>query len=96
MAAEDTNVIELHPQAVARFRENIENLASIIGAGGTPDDDVSASFRELVAAVVVAPRSKGEQYTVQIQGFLSSLLPEGVSAIKMVAEEGVEPPTPGL
>lgn len=96
-AGEDTNVIELHPQAVERFRENIENLAAILSQGDVaPDVELIGSFRELVAEVIVMPRHKGEEYTVQIKGYLSSLLGADLSAVTMVAKEGFEPPTQGL
>lgn len=66
-AGEDTNVIELHPQAVERFRENIENLASILSQGDVaPDSELIGSFRELVAEVIVMPRHKGDEYVMML------------------------------
>ena len=94
-AGEDTKVIELHPQAVTRFRENVEALADILSGGSLPDPDIVEPFRELVAAVIVQPRSAGEPYSIQIKGYLASLVPD-MSAVKVVAEEGLEPPTRGL
>lgn len=96
VAAEDTNVIELHPQAVTRFKENIESLAAILADGEIPDAEIVGPFRELVAAVVVSPRKAGEPYDIQIKGYLSSLLDSDMSAIKVVAEERLELPTQGL
>ncbi|MGN6307349.1 MAG: recombinase family protein [Mesorhizobium sp.] len=96
LAGEETNVIELHPQAVTRFKENIENLAAILADGETPDADIVGPFRELVATVVVSPRERGGPYEIQIKGYLSTLLGADLSAMAMVAEEGFEPPTQGL
>ncbi|MDX0232906.1 recombinase family protein [Sinorhizobium meliloti] len=92
-----SNVIELHPQAVKRFRENVEHLADIVATKtGTVDVGAASAFRHLVAAVIVHPRGKGEPYTIQIKGYLSSLIDSTLSAKSLVAEEGFEPPTQGL
>ncbi|MQX28863.1 recombinase family protein [Sinorhizobium meliloti] len=92
-----SNVIELHPQAVKRFRENVEQLADVVATKtGTVDVGAVSAFRQLVAAVIVHPREKGEPYTIQIKGYLSSLIDSTLSAISLVAEEGFEPPTQGL
>jgi site-specific DNA recombinase len=40
-AQTNTNVIELHPQAVQRFKENIEQLAQILSdKNGTPNLEI--------------------------------------------------------
>jgi site-specific DNA recombinase len=91
-----TNVVELHPQAVQRFKENLEALAEILAHGdGLPDLDLIGTFRTLVESVVVSPRKAGEEYEISIQGYLASLMGTE-SALVMVAREGLEPPTPGL
>ena len=96
-AGENTDTIKLHPQAVERFRENIENLAAILSQGDVaPDVETIGSFRELVAEVILMPRQKGEEYTIQIKGYLSSLLGADLSAVAMVAKEEFEPPTQGV
>ncbi len=88
---DSTNVIELHPQAVERFRENVESLAAILSQGDVaPDVELIGSFRELVAEVIVMPRHKGEEYTIQIKGYLSSLLGADLSAVTMVAKARFE------
>jgi site-specific DNA recombinase len=96
-AETDTNVVELHPQAVSRFRDNIEKLAAIVAAhDALPDLEITGTFRSLVESVVVYPRKAREEYQVNIRGYLSSLMGLDPSAISLVAEEGLEPPTPGL
>ena len=78
-------------------RENVEHLADIVAAKtGTVDVGAASAFRQLVAAVIVHPREKGEPYTIQVKGYLSSLIDSTLSARSMVAEEGFEPPTQGL
>ena len=96
-AATDTKVVELHPQAVKRFRENLEALAIIVASkGDLPDLEISNTFRALVEGVVVQPRKAGEEYQVNIRGYLASLMGIDQSALVVVAREGLEPPTPGL
>jgi site-specific DNA recombinase len=96
-AGSTTNVIELHPQAVQRFKENVEALADIlIIKDAVPDLELIGTFRSLVESVTVQPRKAGEEYTVSIRGYLASLMGAEVSALVMVAREGLEPPTPGL
>jgi site-specific DNA recombinase len=97
VAKTHTNVIELHPQAVQRFKENLEALADIlVTTDALPDLELMGSFRSLVESVIVQPRKAGEEYEVSIRGYLASLMGAEVSALPMVAGEGLEPPTPGL
>jgi site-specific DNA recombinase len=96
-AASHTNVIELHPQAVQRFKENVEALAEIlVTKDDLPDLDLMGTFRSLVERVIVQPRKAGGEYEVSIRGYLASLMGADLSALVMVAREGLEPPTPGL
>jgi site-specific DNA recombinase len=86
-----TNVIELHPQAVQRFKEDIEGLASILAEPEpSPDLTLIASFRSLVEAVVVEPRVAGQEYEVRIRGRSMGLMGSEVSAIQMVAGDRFE------
>ena len=87
-AESDTNVIELHPQAVRRFKENIEALAEILTTkNGFPDLDLISTFRSLVEGVTVHPRKAGDEYKVNIRGYLASLIGVEMSAVPMVAGE---------
>jgi site-specific DNA recombinase len=69
-----TNVVELHPQAVTRFRETLEQLAKILASDAAAGGALAAHFRTLVQSVVVSPRQAGEEYEVKINGHLPSLL----------------------
>ncbi len=96
-AESHTNVIELHPQAVQRFKENLEDLAAILtDRDATPELALIGSFRSLVEAVIVRPRKAGEEYEVRIRGHLAALMGLEVSALPMVAGERLEPPMPFL
>jgi site-specific DNA recombinase len=95
-AQSNTNVIELHPQAVQRYKENVEQLARILSdKDATPDLEIISTFRTLVESVVVQPRKAGEEYVVHIRGYLASLMGIEPSALAMVAGEGLEPPAQG-
>ena len=90
-------MIELHPQAVQRFKANVEALADILVVkDALPDLELVGTFRSLVESVIVRPRKAGEEYEVSIRGYLASPMGAGMSASVMVAREGLEPPTPGL
>jgi site-specific DNA recombinase len=91
-----TNVIELHPQAVQRFKDNLDSLAEVLTKDALPDLELTGAFRSLVESVVVRPRKAGEEHEVSIKGYLASLMGAELSAVLMVAREGLEPPTPGL
>jgi site-specific DNA recombinase len=96
-AQTDTNVIELHPQAVELFKQNLGALADIlVMKDALPDPELVGTFRSLVESVVVLPRKAGEHYEVSIRGYLASLMGAELSAPLLVAGEGLEPPTPGL
>ena len=86
-----------NPQAVQRFKDNLETLADIITQkDGLPALEIAGTFRSLVESVVVQPRKAGEEYVVNIRGYLASLMGVEPSALLLVAGEGLEPPTPGL
>ena len=73
-------MIELHPQAVQRFKENIESLAEILtNRNSGPDLALIGSFRSLVEAMIVQPRKAGEEYEVRIRGRLAALMGAEVS-----------------
>jgi site-specific DNA recombinase len=78
VAAEDTGIIAMHPQAVTRFRENIEELAVIV-ARNQADAELAEPFRALVERVIVKPRKAGDPYEVEIMGHLAAVT--GLSAM---------------
>ncbi|MBY5666639.1 hypothetical protein [Rhizobium leguminosarum] len=79
---EPTNVIEIQPKAVRRFRENIENLSAILAQGEEePPPELLGPFRQLVAAVVVYPTENGQVYEIGIKGYLSSLIDTDLSVM---------------
>jgi site-specific DNA recombinase len=102
-AANDT--ISLHPAVLARYEQQLAHLQDALSKGiNAGDSDAAEAIRELVETVTVFrdPSLPGGA-TVEIAGRLNSLLgeqayPNKVRGVwgKMVAGEGLEPPTPGL
>ena len=93
LAGKDRNVIELHPTAMERYRENVAQLGMIMNGSrnGNPPWEIVQPLREVIDSVIVMPRTSGRPYEVRIMGVLSALTgqeiwPTGVSAIAMVAE----------
>jgi hypothetical protein len=100
-----TEVITLHPAVLARYEEQLTHLQEVLDRGVRAGDSESAeAVRDLVETVTVfRDPSKSGGIEVEIVGRLTALLgektyPNGVRGVwgKMVAEEGLEPPTPRL
>lgn len=104
-SAPTTEVVALHPAMLARYEEQLTRLQAAL-AGGIRDGDTECAeaIRDLVETVTVfrdSSRAGGVQ--VEVSGRLTALLgeqayPNRVRGVwgKMVAEEGLEPPTQGL
>ncbi len=100
-----TEVIALHPAVLARYEEQLSRLQEALGKGVRAGDAESAeAMRDMVETVTVyRDPSKSGGVEVEIAGRLTALLgerafPNGLRGVwgKVVAEEGLEPPTPGL
>lgn len=64
-----SNVIEIKPKAVTKFREDVESLAEILkDRGAEPTIELARAFREVVSGVIVQPRLAGELYSYEIKG----------------------------
>jgi site-specific DNA recombinase len=98
-------VIALHPAVLARYEEQLNQLQAGLAKGIVAGDSEAAeAMRDLIETVTVFrdPLKIGG-IEVEIAGRLTALLgenafPNGVKAVggKVVAGEGLEPPTPGL
>ena len=97
--------IALHPVILRRYEEQLMRLESALGKSvSAGDDEAAEAIRDLVETVTVSrddTRSGG--VCVEIAGRLNSLIggeayPSRVKGVwgKVVAGEGLEPPTPGL
>jgi site-specific DNA recombinase len=100
-----TEVIALHPAVLARYEEQLTSLQEALARGARAgDSECAEAMRDLVDTVTVfRDTAKSGGVEVEIVGRLTALLgekayPNGVRGVwgKMVAEEGLEPPTRGL
>jgi site-specific DNA recombinase len=99
------NVLALHPAVLARYAEQLAKLQDALAKGiNAGDSDGAEAMRDLVETVTVfRETSRPGGVEVEIAGRLTALLgapayPNGVKGVwgKVVAEEGLEPPTQGL
>jgi site-specific DNA recombinase len=102
-AVNDT--ISLHPAVLARYKEQLVELQDALSKGiNAGDSDATEAIRGLVETVTVfRDTSRPGGVMIEIVGRLNALLgeqayPNKVRGVwgKMVAGEGLEPPTPGL
>ncbi|MER8405687.1 recombinase family protein [Mesorhizobium sp. M1307] len=100
-----TDVIALHPAVLARYEEQLNQLQTGLAEGVVAGDSETAeAMRDLIETVTVfRDPSRIGGIEVEIAGRLTALLgedafPNGVKGMwgKVVAGEGLEPPTPGL
>ena len=99
------DVISLHPAVLARYEQQLVHLQDALSKGvNAGDSEAAEAVRDLVDTVTVFrnPSHPGG-VTVEIVGRLNALLgeqayPKNIRGVwgKMVAGEGLEPPTPRI
>ncbi|MEH2562438.1 recombinase family protein [Bradyrhizobium sp. AZCC 2289] len=93
--------VSLHPTTQQRYLSVVENLAVAI-RDNRMDSEMVAAVRELIDHVIVERTEPGKPVHVKVNGRLATLIGEplfpesSLSGVKMVAREGLEPPTPRL
>ncbi len=98
---EPINVVEIHPAAQTRYLAIVGSLTAAI-RDKRPTSEMHESIRELIETATVVKTEPGSPLIVDVKGRLGALLKTPVfpdsqmSGVKMVAREGLEPPTPGL
>ncbi|WP_374309978.1 recombinase family protein [Methylocella sp.] len=102
-AEKPPEMVSLHPAAILRYRQQVENLNQALSAETLGDDQEPVrALRELVAAIIVHPTQTGERLNIEVRGRLAALIGHDVFPQArmwggtLVAEEGLEPPTQGL
>ncbi len=98
--------IALHPATLDRYIQTVNALAeTMAGHAGAEDDrgPLIDRFRALVHSVIVHPKESSQGFEVEVKGKLAALVGGGLfpqarhsSGSRVVAGEGLEPPTPGL
>ncbi len=64
----ELDTVALHPTAMARYLEQIENLSEALKSGGLNQGSAAAAFRALVASVIVHPVEPRTPLDIEIQG----------------------------
>jgi site-specific DNA recombinase len=96
--------IVLHPTAITSYLESVSQLETVIRANSLAGSERSrTALRELVDAVIVCPPEEGRTGAkIEVRGYLARLVggdlfpQRSYQGGKVVAEEGLEPPTRGL
>ncbi|MBR2117714.1 MAG: recombinase family protein [Afipia sp.] len=102
-AAEQRNIVALHPAAIEQYRSDIARLAELLPRDKAGErDELIDTLRSLIASVTVYAKPNETGFEFKIEGRLEQLLDLPVFPARspggrsMVAREGLEPPTPGL
>ena len=98
---EPPRLVTLHPAAVNHYLAAIATLEQTIKAGEAFDAESKTALRELIATVTVHAAPAGENPDISIEGQLTKMIggdhfPTQNHGGKVVAGEGLEPPTRGL
>jgi len=96
--------VALHPAILRRYEEQLLWLEHALGRGvSAADAEAAEAIRDLVETVTVFRHPERRCVAVEIAGRLNALIgqeayPNPVIGVrgKVVAGEGLEPPTPGL
>lgn len=104
--ADDSPIIEIHPNALNDYKRAVTDLAATIRSAEEPYKAEAINLiRSLIDHIEVHPTDNKHKTRVEVFGFLEAIknlagLPSGEASahctVKMVAEEGLEPPTRGL
>lgn len=97
-------VIALNPGIVDAYRRRVKVLASTLSTSQGPEQaEVKQRLREIIAGVTITPSNT--DWTIEVVSSLGAVVGLASSrqsrkgsaeSVSMVAEEGLEPPTPGL
>ena len=96
----DSDVVEIHPAIADHYRTIVRDLRAAL-AERSPEQkrEVVASVRSLVEKIVIYQNNDLHGRDIELVGQLAALLGKDelrTSMRKVVAEEGLEPPTHGL
>nr|WP_244491514.1 recombinase family protein [Bosea sp. Root381] len=100
-AEEPPRVVTLHPATVSRYLASVERLEATMAEGEEHGGAAKAALRELIRTVTIHPAGAGDAPEIDVLGELTALIggthfPTKASGGRLVAGEGLEPPTRGL
>ncbi|WP_294212135.1 recombinase family protein [uncultured Sphingomonas sp.] len=99
-------IIALNPRIADAYRKRVRTLASHLNAEGENRREIIERLRDLIAGVTLMPLHNGE-WGIEVLTSLGGAVALATTprthttagfyqSVHMVAEEGLEPPTPGL
>ncbi|MEH3098836.1 recombinase family protein [Sphingomonas adhaesiva] len=95
-------IIALNPRIVEAYRARVRKLAANVHGTTAENREVMEQLRSIIERVTLTPRNAGA-WEIEVHSSLGAVVDMGVSRAagatpvkKLVAEEGLEPPTPGL
>ena len=104
----DTPPVILHPNMANRYTQEVSKLVETVGDETRKDEAISV-LRSLIDRIELTPNKAGDDLVINLHGELAGILAiamnngepladndDLISCVKLVAEEGLEPPTRGL
>ncbi|WP_298810516.1 recombinase family protein [uncultured Sphingomonas sp.] len=96
-------VIALNPRVIDAYRTKVRQLAASIRSPAANGHEVMTRLRDLIEQVTLTPLNDGA-WTIEVQSSLGGVVALATTpsqgglrrTLSVVAEEGLEPPTPGL
>ncbi len=90
-------IVSLHPQAAARYRQKVAEIHDALTRGDAASAEAAALVREMITEIRIIPRGRGEPVGIEIVGDLAALvaLERAVNTVtaSVVAGAGFEPAT---
>jgi hypothetical protein len=94
--------VTIHPGVIEAYTRAVDDLRTALAAEPQHQAEAVAIIRALIQRVEIAPQAEAEDgFEVTAYGCLAELLApnrnkSGTVTVKLVAGEGLEPPTLGL
>ena len=90
--------LPLPPDLGALFRSQIENLAGALNGNDDTRLEAGVALRQIFREIRVYPREGRGNLAIQVEAMphFALVAKESLVMPSLVAEEGLEPPTPGL
>lgn len=88
----DRDVVSLHPQAAARYRDKVAEIHTALASGSDAAAEAVARVRELITTIRIIPAPRGQPVGLEIVGDLAALMapeqPQNAVTALMVAGAG--------
>ena len=97
-------MITLHPSIAGAYRTAVRTLTQLLEGEAEENRKARQALRSLIDRINITPTQEKRGMHIDIEGRLQAMMalatgkpaPKRFGTLKMVAEEGLEPPTRGL